>query len=460
MREDIFRRKDGEGDNEYITRMYKIKSNYNLTNKDVAIKINEELGTSYAESTLRSVYKYFSDGFEVGYDRALNKVKNNKMNEVKTKTENYDQIKSYKETVEINKDGSYTLDRLIGVEDETKLRDENYLLKCHGYDPKLWQIVSARNSKWNIQKRGGDIGKLYASKINIKPRVDNISILELKEHYDEFSRSYNDNFDKYSNFKVEEDGKLLVLPVYDFHFGKKSYAFETGNDMDYEKLEERYLLTLMDILDQVKHIKFQKILYPIGSDMFNTDTISNSTTAGTSQDNSLRWQEMFKKGLECVIKGVDMISEELKAPIELFYVMGNHDTQTSYHALLYLSAWYRGNSNVYVDESALARKYYEFGKCLLGFTHGDKEGKRIFNLMQVEKPEEWGRTKYREWYTGHLHTDIVRENGGVKVRTVSTICGTDAWHYLSGYVGNVECIQAYVWDKDRGLRNIVHGVYY
>jgi len=37
----------------------------------------------------------------------------------------------------------------------------------------------------------------------------------------------------------------------------------------------------------------------------------------------------------------------------------------------------------------------EFGKCLIGFTHGDKEKKRIFGNMQVEVPEAWGRTLYR-----------------------------------------------------------------
>jgi hypothetical protein len=131
----------------------------------------------------------------------------------------------------------------------------------------------------------------------------------------------------------------------------------------------------------------------------------------------------------------------------------------SFYATQYLYAWYRNDKNVEVSRSALARKYIEYGQCLLGFTHGDKEGKRIYSLMQTEQPKAWGRTKYREFFTGHIHHDTVNEQGGVRVRTMSTICGTDAWHYLSGYVGSVEEVRAYVFDKNKGLRQIVNGIF-
>ncbi len=461
MSNELFKKKEYESENEYIARMYRDKIQYNLTNKEVAEVINLELGSQYAESTLRGKATYYNEGFENGYNKALSKAKGQDSNELTTLKHEYDgyeQIKSYKDTVEINKDGSYTLDRLIGIEDESVLKDENYLLNVHGYDPKFWQIVSARNSKWNAQLKGGKVTKLYASKINIKPRVDNINILELNEHFNKFNREYKNNI-KQVHKTSKNNELMLVLPVYDLHYGKKSYEFETGKNIDETVLEERYFAVLQDIIQQVKHMKFEKIIYPIGSDMFNSDTIDNTTTRGTRQDNSMRWQELFVKGLELVIKGIDLLVDELNAPIELFYVMGNHDTMSSFYATQYLYAWYKDNLNVSVSKDAKARTYIEYGNCLLGFAHGDKEGKRLFNIMQTEEPQAWGRTKYREFLIGHLHHEIVKEQGGLKVRTMSTICGTDAWHYLSGYVGNLEQIQAYVWDKNKGLRNIVYGTF-
>lgn len=452
----VLERLYGESENEFIARAYRIKMDLGLTNKELSEELNRILGTSYGESTLRGRGQYFNEGFDCGYEKALINTKGEELTSLKLQNNNgYEQIKNYKETVEINKDGTYTLDRLIGVENEEVLKDENYLLTCHGYDPKLWQIVSARNSKWNVQLKGGKVSKLYASRINIKPRKDDINILELEEHFNKFQKQYK-NVHKSIVPKTEQDN-MLVLPVYDLHYGKRSFQFETSCEMDSKILEERYFNVLSDIVSQVKHLNFEKVLYPIGSDFFNSDTIDNTTTRNTRQDNDLRWQEMFVKGLELVIKGIDYISKELNTKVEVFYVMGNHDTMSAFYATRYLYAWYKDSDDVFVDSNSQARRYIEYGKCLLGFTHGDKEGKRIFSLMQTEQSEAWGRTLYREFITGHIHHETVKEQSGLKVRTTSTICGTDAWHYLSGYVGNLQQIQAFVWNKNKGLRTIVYG---
>lgn len=445
-----------ESENEYIGRCYKLKNELGLTNKELALKINENLGSDYSESTLRGRGQYFNEGYNCGFEKALSREKGEELDSLKlSRDDGYEQIKNYKEVVEINKDGSYTLDKLIGIEDEKVLKDENYLLKCHGYDPKLWEIVSARNSKWNAQLKGGNVTKLYASKINIKPRVKDINILELEEHFNKFKNEYT--YDNTYEIKKEHGDNILILPVYDLHYGKRSFASETNCEMNSKILEERYFKVLTDIINQVKHINFEKIIYPIGSDFFNSDTTSNTTTRGTQQDNEFRWQDMFTKGLDLVIKGIDLLSNELKTKVDVFYIAGNHDEMASFYATQYLYAWYRESNKVNVDGSSFARKYIEYGKCLIGFTHGDKEGKRIFNLMQEEMSEAWGRTKYREFLTGHVHHETLKENCGLKVRTTSTICGTDAWHYLSGYVGNLQQVQAFVWNKEKGLRNVVYG---
>ena len=71
MREDILKKRDDESQNEYIARMYKSKIELSLTNQEVKEFINKELGTSYAESTLRSIAYPFNEGYELGYEKAL-----------------------------------------------------------------------------------------------------------------------------------------------------------------------------------------------------------------------------------------------------------------------------------------------------------------------------------------------------------------------------------------------------
>jgi hypothetical protein len=93
-----------------------------------------------------------------------------------------------------------------------------------------------------------------------------------------------------------------------------------------------------------------------------------------------------------------------------------------------------------------------------GFTHGDKEGKRLGGIMQVEQAKNWGLTKYKEWHMAHLHSEQVKEENGIIIRTISSVCGTDAWHTDSGYVGAIQKAQSFVWDYETGLDMIINSV--
>jgi len=239
-RNEVFKKLIEESENGYISRMYKIKSQYDLTNKEVAQLINIELGTSYAESSLRGVAKYHSSGFDEGYEEALLKLKGEKilnyskenaelekeLTTLRLENENYKQIKSFKEVSEIKNDGSYSSEKLIGIENEEQLKDEKFLLKVHGYNENDWIIVSARNSIWNAQLKGGKVTKLYASKINVKPKVDEISLEEMKEWFTDFDRKHTTI--KNITYKNTNSDLLFELPIVDLHYGKKGYSFEIG----------------------------------------------------------------------------------------------------------------------------------------------------------------------------------------------------------------------------------------
>ena len=76
--------------------------------------------------------------------------------------------------------------------------------------------------------------------------------------------------------------------------------------------------------------------------------------------------------------------------------------------------------------------------------------------MQVEAAPAWGRTLYREWHTGHLHSEQVKEEYGVIVRALSSVTGPDSWHFAHGYIGAVPKQQTFLWHKQKGLTEIWH----
>ena len=126
----------------------------------------------------------------------------------------------------------------------------------------------------------------------------------------------------------------------------------------------------------------------------------------------------------------------------------------SYFATLHLDAYYREVKAVSVDTSPTARKYYRFGKCLIGFSHGKNEGKRIHKLMQVESPD-WSECIFREWHLGDLHHERTFEDMGIIIRRISTITETDGWHSEKGFIGAIRKAQAFLWDAELGNQFII-----
>lgn len=253
--------------------------------------------------------------------------------------------------------------------------------------------------------------------------------------------------------KPTETGKMLEISIVDLHLGKLSWEPETTENYDHKIAERRFMKVIYDITERTKHIKFEKIIFPIGNDFFNFDLPDGTTTGGTLQNNDLRYQKMYDKGIELLVKAIDILA--VYAPVEVILVPGNHDMAMSYYCAKTIQAWFRNNENITVNAGPTTRKYVEFGKCLIGFTHGDKERKRLFGNMQVEAAEAWGRTTYREWHVGHLHSEQTKEENGVIVRNLSSVTSTDSWHYQQGYRGAICKSQSFVWDRENGLTDIL-----
>jgi hypothetical protein len=161
---------------------------------------------------------------------------------------------------------------------------------------------------------------------------------------------------------------------------------------------------------------------------------------------------MIETGEELTIKGIDVLSQ--RAPVDVLWVPGNHDWTTSYYLTRILHAWYKDNPNVNVDISPRARKYRVFGINLIGFTHGDKEGKRIFGDMQMEVPKMWAMTGYREWHAAHLHSEHVKEQNGIILRRLSSPASKSAWEYGKGYQSHPGH-QSFLWHREKALQGIL-----
>lgn len=354
-------------------------------------------------------------------------------------------------TVNINKDGTQSSNRLL-IMSEEESKDPDYILKAHGFDTKTWKLVSARNTIREAVTKDEGIKTLYASYITVKPDTD-INLDKINDFYKNMVNNYQRP--KIYNSK-SNDGLMLEVPIFDLHFGKLSFSEDVAEHYNYNLARERFNFIIDDVISSLNGVNISKIIFPVGSDFFHIDNYQNTTTAGTKQDSDLSPQLIFNYGVELLIDGISKLSEI--APVEVFCVNGNHDFLTSYHAICTLWAYFNNNDNVNVSKDTSPRKYVEFGNCLIGFCHGDKEKDRLSGIMQIEQREAWGRTLYHEFHSGHLHSEQTKEINGVIIRNLSSVTGTDAWHHNSGYVGSQKKCQSFLWDKETGLKNIIISV--
>jgi hypothetical protein len=99
-----------------------------------------------------------------------------------------------------------------------------------------------------------------------------------------------------------------------------------------------------------------------------------------------------------------------------------------------LAQFYERNRRVEFDESPARYHYHRFGKCLIGVTHGDQtKPTELGEIMAADRPQDWGETDHRYWFTGHIHTKTMHDLRGVDVRSFRTLAASDAWSHGAGY---------------------------
>lgn len=255
----------------------------------------------------------------------------------------------------------------------------------------------------------------------------------------------------------------MEINIFDLHLGKLAWHPETGDNYDNKIAQQRFSDAVEYFARIAGMFNVEEIMFPFGNDFFNSDKDYPypATTAGTPQENDLRWQKSFKMGREMIIKAVDRLS--MIAPVRLIAIPGNHDYQKVFYLGDVLEAKYENNENVFVDNSPVSRKYYQYGVNLIGLTHGrgsDIPESRLLLLMPQEVPHMWAATKYREWHCGDIHhkrkvsLKSEEDHQGITIRYMRSLKGTDSWEYSKGYVGSVGGAEAFFWHKEKGLTSI------
>lgn len=262
--------------------------------------------------------------------------------------------------------------------------------------------------------------------------------------------------------KPSNNGVLTELPIADHHFRKLAWAPETGEDWDLAiaaSVLDRGVDALLGSMDAPEKM----ILANLGDFAHSNNREGTTDRSGHVLDTDSRWD----KAVDQMIKsycGVIERAASWAGSVEVISIPGNHDDMTIKWLQRVMASYYRNNDNITIRVSPLNREYAEWGKCLLGWYHGDRMSpEKMAHVVAAEQAPAWGRTVFRSMHCGHLHSKKgksvgafvpgVQEVPGLVVEHLQSLCANDAWHVENGYIGQTRAIEAFEWHAEYGPWN-------
>ena len=146
-----------------------------------------------------------------------------------------------------------------------------------------------------------------------------------------------------------------------------------------------------------------------------------------------RYAKMIRVAVEVMLQAVESLLAKHRR-VHVVNAIGNHDETGSQWLALLMQHLYSREPRVEVDASPSVFNYYRWGACLVGIHHGHTaKMDKLPGVMATDRATDWGETRHRYWWTGHIHHESVREFPGVMVESFGTLAERDAYATTGGW---------------------------
>ncbi len=433
---------------EYQIRICSERVKLDLTWDEVAKILNEELGENYGESKYRKWWYAFNEGMD--YVRSLEAEKEETVKEY---------VGEQKKDFQMLKTGEQA-STIVTKLNEEQLKDPDYLLKVHGYDPNEWELTSAKQSIWNNKLDN----ELYSSKITVKPRIGfNWSEDNVRKIFDKVIKDIDILGCEYARIAGKDEqppiqDKMILIGISDLHYGLLAKD-NLSEEYNMKIANERFNKILTDVIQRKQDNQdIEKVILLIGNDFLNADNLQGTTSRHmTPQDQETNWYEMITSATEMLIEGIEKL-RFFFPKIEVVNVKGNHDEMSMFGIIQTLNAYYKNSLSVIINTDCRFRQYIKYGTSLIGLSHNERI-QDITKIMAAESGTDWGECKYKCFLLGHLHDrKEVGDDYGVDIYRLPSVSGASAWTSQQGYCGTNKMSQSFVFDKSKGLIEIMNTI--
>lgn len=247
-----------------------------------------------------------------------------------------------------------------------------------------------------------------------------------------------------------DDDLLTVYVLPDLHLGLLSYAPETGERYDLKSaaaLVQREVGALVGMTPPSAHA----VVLVLG-DMFHSNDQTNTTPTSNHQlDVDSRWEHVYRVGTRTLVALAHAVAHKHRSA-ELAIIPGNHDQDAARTLRVALDLHFEGHDRIMVYARPSEHWYRRFGKVLIGAHHGHRmKPDRMAMMLATDKPEDWGLSKHRHFFFGHVHHEVAKEVGPVRVESFQSPAAKDAYAAASGYRSG-RSLTAVTFHAERGER--------
>lgn len=297
------------------------------------------------------------------------------------------------------------------------------MLALTGYDPDKFDLISSQYKVYEQHSTEDGTVPQYSITVKVRPKTD-ISISEL-------TRMINHDV-KQKRLKRTSSAlkRMLVVPLYDLHFGINSF----------ENMEPY----LDEILTIINSHPFEKIVIEVGGDTLHSDFLKKTQTVKNTQLDHVDMIKAWEDAAEFV-KGIIEPAIENSETTELYAIGGNHDFDLHWAFIEMIKARYPQLS---VFNPGSYRQVFTYGQVAIMMAHGDTAKAKLSQLFANEYPAEWSNSTWRETHWGHFHTETVKDDGGTIQRQFGTPKPSDGYEIKNGYTMNQHVLKALEYDEN------------
>lgn len=339
----------------------------------------------------------------------------------------------------------------------TRIQTLEQLVEHCKIDLAVWEVERFICNKWEV---GAKIGPQGKEVLTVEPLFQVKAFLRRRREV-EFARREVESLRKESlkffpKFPVvgkarPASGTLTEFAIYDHHIGSLIWGAETGwADYDTKIAENTYKDALGGLVQRTRPYGSDRALIVLGNDQQNADNRAGTTEHGTPQNMDSRYQKVFEVNKRVSRWAIDTLLGEYGS-VDVIMIPGNHDPLSTWHLGDTLQSIYGHSKQVRIDNRPRYRKYFRYGKVMLGFTHGNTGKLEEYpQLMAAEEPEMWGATRWREMHTADKHHRRTLELKGATVRILPSMRPPCSWSSEHAFVGTIRASEAHVWHEEQG----------